>query len=448
MKTKLSIKEYIFLASMLFGLFFGAGNLIFPASMGQQAGAAMWPAVIGFCLTGVGLPLLGIASMGISESEGLFDMSSKVSRGYGYFFTCALYLCIGPFFAIPRIATVSFQVGIAPLVSEQSQQLALGIFTLLFFAVVLFFSLKPSGILTWVGKILNPLFLIFLGILIVAAFLNPMGSIAESAPTGAYVEQSFFTGFLEGYNTMDALASLAFGIILINVIRDLGIKEPKTISFSTIKAGFFSTLIMAIIYCSLTVVGAQSRALMGISPDGGSALYAIATHYFGSFGGILLGITITFACLKTAIGLVTSCATTFAEMFPKTCSYKVYAIIFSIFSFAISNVGLSKIIEYSLPALLFLYPLTIALILLCLFGRFFKYRRCIFVSTITATGIAAFLDFVLALPAGIKDALPITDGIAGLSAMLPLSDIGMGWVLPAFVGLVIGVIVMICRPSK
>ena len=157
MHRTLSSKQYILLASMLFGMFFGAGNLIFPVSMGQQAGANLWPAAIGFCLTGVGLPLLGIAAMGISRSEGLFDMCNKVGRPYSYFFTCLLYLSIGPLFAIPRTATVSFSVGILPLIPEESSSVILCIFSALFFAIVLFFSLRPSGIMTWVGKILNPL---------------------------------------------------------------------------------------------------------------------------------------------------------------------------------------------------------------------------------------------------------------------------------------------------
>ena len=157
MKKKLTAKEYIVLASMLFGMFFGAGNLIFPVSMGQQAGANLWPAVVGFCLTGVGIPLLGIAAMGISRSEGLFDMCKRVGKPYGYFFTCLLYLAIGPLFAIPRTATVSFSVGIQPVIHAENTQLALCIFSVLFFAIVLFFSLRPSGIMTWIGKILNPL---------------------------------------------------------------------------------------------------------------------------------------------------------------------------------------------------------------------------------------------------------------------------------------------------
>ena len=295
MDRKLSLKEYIILASMLFGLFFGAGNLIFPVSMGQQAGANLWPAIVGFCLTGVGLPLLGIAAMGISRSEGLFDTCSRVGRPYSYFFTCLLYLSIGPLFAIPRTATVSFSVGILPLIPAESSKLVLCVFSALFFAAVLFFSLRPSGIMTWIGKILNPLFLLFLGILTVTALANPMGDPAVCEPTGNYAEMSFFQGFLEGYNTLDALASLAFGIVLINAIRNLGIREPKTISGITLKSGVLSTVLMAAIYCVLTLVGAQSRAVYGISADGGEALFLIGSHYFGTFGGVLLGITVTFA---------------------------------------------------------------------------------------------------------------------------------------------------------
>lgn len=160
MDRKLTAKEYLFLSSMLFGLFFGAGNLIFPVHMGQQSGSAVWAAAAGFCLTGVGLPLLGIAALGASRSDGLFELSSLVGRKYSYFFTCLLYLTIGPLFAIPRTATVSFSVGIQPLLPQEHTQLALCIFSALFFLIVLYFSLRPSGILTWVGKILNPLFLL------------------------------------------------------------------------------------------------------------------------------------------------------------------------------------------------------------------------------------------------------------------------------------------------
>ena len=440
MDRKLTPKEYIVLASMLFGMFFGAGNLIFPVSMGQQAGANLWPAIVGFCLTGVGLPLLGIAAMGISRSEGLFDMCSRVGRPYSYFFTCLLYLSIGPLFAIPRTATVSFSVGILPLIPAENSKLVLCVFSALFFAAVLFFSLRPSGIMTWIGKILNPLFLLFLGILTVTALMNPMGGTYAGEPTGNYAEMSFFQGFLEGYNTLDALASLAFGIVLINAIRGLGVQSPKTISGSTLKSGVLSTILMAAIYCVLTVVGAQSRAVYGISADGGEALFLIGTHYFGTFGGVLLGITVTFACMKTAIGLITSCSTTFVELFPKSLSYKAYATVFCLFSFGIANFGLSRIIELSLPVLMFLYPLTITLILLCLFGSWFQYDRRVFVSVTAFTALAAFLDFLNALPTGAKELLNVNAIYLIAGKYLPFFSLGMGWVIPACVGLVIGLV--------
>lgn len=211
---KRTLKELLVVASMLFGMFFGAGNLIFPASMGQMAGWNLWQASAGFLITGVGLPLLGVAALGISREDGLLGLSSRVGKRYGLFFTCVLYLTIGPFFAIPRCATVSYTVGMERVLPGAGQTVGLAVFSLLFFGVVLFFSLRPGEILTWIGKVLNPLFLFFLAILVVRALVSPLGNFAEIAPSGAYASHAFSTGLLEGYNTMDALAGLAFGIVV------------------------------------------------------------------------------------------------------------------------------------------------------------------------------------------------------------------------------------------
>jgi branched-chain amino acid transport system II carrier protein len=442
MKRRLKKQEYIFVASMLFGLVFGAGNLIFPAAMGQQAGGSILPALIGFCITGVGLPLLGIAAISITASESLFDIGMKIDRRFAYAFICALYLCIGPLFAIPRTATVSFQVGAVPFVAAETQTIGLLAFTLLFFAFVLYFSLRPSGILIWVGKVLNPLFLLFLGILIVTAMLFPMGAVSDAVPTGAYDQHAFFTGLLEGYNTMDVLAALAFGNILVNAIKRLGLSDPRDLSYSTIVSGTFSTALMALIYLALTYVGAQSRTVYGLDANGGDVLAHIAAHYFGAFGGILLGITIACACLKTAIGLVTACSTTFSELFPRSLPYPKYVVLFTLFSFAISNVGLSKIIAYSLPVLYFLYPLAITIIALCLIEGVVGYHRPLYVCTIICTGSAAAFDFLRALPPTVQDMIPAVELLRALGDSLPLAEIGMGWIVPALVGLVVGALLL------
>lgn len=445
---KLTFKEIITVASMLFGMFFGAGNLIFPASMGQLAGRNMWMAAAGFLITGVGLPLLGVAALGISRRDGLFELVSRVGRPFGLFFTCILYLTIGPFFAIPRCATVSYTVGIQRILPDAGQSAALAVFSLLFFAAVLFFSLRPGEILTWIGKVLNPLFLVFLAILILRALLSPAGAIPAVDPSGAYQSGAFFTGLLEGYNTMDALAGLAFGIIVVQAVRRLGVGKPEEVAKNTVLAGIFSSLLMALIYVLVTVVGAQSRGIFPVAPNGGEALAQIAEHYFGGAGALILAVTVTVACLKTAVGLITSCGETFVKLFPGGPSYRIWAVGFCVLSFVIANLGLDAIIAWSLPVLMFLYPVAIALILLTLGGRFFANDPLVLRFTLGFTAAAALFDFLSALPDGIRAFLHADPVIARVQAWLPLASQGFGWICPALLGLAIGLIVRQIKQRK
>ena len=439
MKRSLNGKETVFVASMLFGMFFGAGNLIFPVSMGQLSGSNMWQAAAGFLITGVGLPLLGVAALGISREDGLMGLSSRVGRRYGKFFTCILYLTIGPFFAIPRCATVAYTVGVERIIPDSMQTAVLAVFSLLFFAAVLFFSLRPGEILTWIGKVLNPLFLLFLGLLVIRALLSPMGSISGAAPEGAYAAGAFYQGFLEGYNTMDALAGLAFGIIVVNVIRDLGVENPGDVAKNTVRSGILSSVLMAVIYVLVTVVGAQSRGVFPPSSNGGEALALIAGHYFGPAGAVILAAAVTLACLKTAVGLITSCGETFQKIFPKGPSYRIWAVLFSTLSFLIANLGLDAIVSWSKPVLLFLYPLAITLILLTLFGRLFGNDGRVYRWVTGFTAAAAAVDFINALPGQVLSALRLEKTAEAVRDFLPFAENGFGWICPALLGLVIGI---------
>lgn len=448
MKKKLSSKEYIYVASMLFGLFFGAGNLIFPVYMGQMAGRHIWQAAAGFLITGVGMPLMGVAALGISRSSGLYEMGLKVSHGFSLVFTCLLYLTIGPFFAIPRCATTSFTVGLEQVLPQGNEKLYLLLFSLAFFAAVLFFALRPGKILVWVGKVLNPCFLLFLAVLIVSAMLHPTASIADVAPEGKYAAQPFFTGFLEGYNTMDALASLAFGIIVVQVIRDLGVQEPGAIAGSTVRAGVMSCLLMALIYVAVAIVGAQSRGALPAAANGGVAFAQIARYYLGNTGLIVLAATVTLACLKTAVGLITGCAETFSALFGKGPSYKAWAITFSAVSFIFANLGLDAIIKYSVPVLMLLHPIAIMLIVLTLCGKLFKNDPVVFRWTITFTAIASIYDMFAALPKELWSALHGDEIKAVAEKLLPLAGQGLGWLCPAAIGLVIGLAIHVYRLRK
>jgi LIVCS family branched-chain amino acid:cation transporter len=442
MQKHLNIKQKILVAGTLFGMFFGAGNLIFPVHLGQLAGRNVIPAMAGFIITAVGIPILGVAAIGNTHSDGLQSLANKVGKGYGYFFTCLLYLTIGPFFAIPRCATTSFTTGIAPMLGGNvKESTALLIFSLLFFLLVLIFSLRPAKITVWIGKIINPLFLIFLAVLVFAALLNPSTAVSAVQPVESYEKGALFSAFIEGYGTMDAIAGLAFGIVVIDIIRSMGVTEDSAIANDVLRSGILTGILMAVIYIATILMGAQSRGLFEISDNGGIALAQISGHYLGSLGSIVLALTITFACLKTSIGLVTSCSETFERMFPKTLPYKVWAIIFTVFSLVVSNFGLSKIIEYSVPVLMFLYPLAITLIALALCGNVFNHDKTVYMSVTAFTLAAAIFDLIKTLPAGLQESMHLESIVGFARNILPWFDLNLGWVVPAILGLMIGLVI-------
>ena len=442
MKRNLTLKETVVITSMLFGMFFGAGNLIFPAKVGLDAGSNMWSAFAGVFITAVGIPMLAVVGLGLSRSEGVVELSQRVSRKYSLFFCTLLYLTIGPLFAIPRCASTAFSVGAVNLLPQEGERLYLALFSLVFFAVVLYFSLKPGGIMTWIGKWLNPVFLVFLAVLVIAALAKPISSISAVTPAENYASSgsAFFRGFLEGYNTLDALAGLAFGIVVIDVVRKNGISQPERVAVNTAKAGIFSCLFMGLIYLFITLICAQSAPVCAGADNGGTVLGTIANHYFRSAGSVLMTLIVTFACLKTAIGLVTSCSKAFVDMFPKGPGYTVWAVVFSLVSFGIANFGLTTIVSWCVPVLMFLYPLAITLILLSLSGKFIGTNPTVYRTTTAFTLIAAVFDMIGA----VSGMMPGSRVLAGLKAfagnILPLYDLGLGWILPAAIGFLAGLL--------
>lgn len=446
---KLTFKQKLLVAGTLFGMFFGAGNLIFPVHLGQMAGSNVWPAIVGFIITAVGIPIFGVAAIGITHSDGLQALSSKVGKGYGIFFTCLLYLTIGPLFAIPRCATVSFTTGVTPMLGDGSKEgLALLIFSAIFFVFVLFFSLRPGKITLWIGKIINPIFLLFLAVLVIAALTHPSTSVSEVEPAEAYKTGAFFSSFIEGYGTMDAIAGLAFGIVVIDVIRRMGVSDDNAVAYDVLGSGVLTGILMAVIYVVTILMGTQSRGLFETSDNGGIALTQIAGHYFGGVGQIILAITITFACLKTSIGLVTSCSETFVKMTHGKISYPVWAVLFTLFSFAVSNVGLSAIIEYSIPVLMLIYPPAIALIALAFIGKHFQHDRAVYIAVMIGTWAAAIFDCMKTLPAAVQASLHLEPLIAFADRYLPLFEKNLGWLLPALIGFVIGLAIHGSKKKK
>ena len=321
---------------MLFALFFGAGNLIFPVLMGQMSGSNVWEATFGFIITGVGLPLLGVLAIGYSGQSDLYTMAKRVHPMFAIIFTTVLYLAIGPLFAMPRTGTVSYEIGVKPLIGDMNSTVAMALFTVIFFAITCFFALKPGKIIDIVGKMLTPILLFFIALLILAALFNPMGSL--TAPAEQYTENAFFKGFQEGYLTMDTLASFVFGIIIINAVRSTGIHGKKEMMTSVMKSAFVAAGLLAVIYAGLAYLGATGVEEIGAFDNGGAILAAASHYYFGSYGSLILGLAVIAACLTTSIGLVTACAAYFNTLAPRW-SYKTYAIVLSVFSALVANGG-------------------------------------------------------------------------------------------------------------
>lgn len=450
MQNKLSFSSYLFIGIMLFALFFGAGNLIFPAQLGQNAGTNLWPAVIGFLITGVGLPFLGILAMGYSGSRNLQDLASRVHPVYAIIFTSLLYLTIGPFFAAPRTGAVAFDIGIATFIPEDSTRLALFIFTLIFFGVTLWLSLNPAKIVDRVGKIMSPAIIVLLLVLLVMAFINPIGAI--QSPVNGYADAAFMKGFMEGYNTMDALASLVFGIIVINVIRSMGVTDKVQILTATAKTGVIAAGFLALLYVGIAYLGATTTEKFGLFDTGGPVLSGASAYYFGTFGSVMLAVVIILACLTTSIGLITACGEYFHTIV-RGVSYKTFVIIFTTFCFIVSNFGLSNIITYSIPVLMFLYPLAVVLMLLTFTSSLFNHSRFVYVSATAVAFLISIIDGAKTLYGTlgvVEEEWPnwLSNIVAFYDNILPYYSEGLGWLLPVvIIMLITGIIARLFQPS-
>lgn len=434
---KLSLKHYIIIGSMLFGMFFGAGNLIFPIHLGQLAGGHWLTAGWGFLLTGTILPLLGIIAISVTRSSGIYDLAKPIGKRYATTFMILTCATLGPLFATPRTATTPFQIGIASHVSASQAPLYLLIYSLLFFSFTYWASRKPTGIIDTIGKLLNPTFLILLVLIFGLAFTHPLGTAGTARVTAAYQGGAFLNGFLQGYNTMDALAALLFGIAVVTTIRGLGQKEPKAVAQTAAKSSLLSISLEAMIYLGLIWLGATSLSHFKLSTDGGIAFSQIANALMGVPGEIILAIMATLTCLTTAVGLTTSFSEALHAKFPKI-SYRAWNRLSCGASLLIANIGLDQIIAWSTPMLMFLYPLAITLIILAIASPLFHNDPAVYRWTTALTLIPAVLDALGAAPAIITHLGWVQQLLAWDDRYLPLAKLGLDWALPALIGLMIG----------
>ena len=433
MKDKLSAKKLMSLSLMLFALFFGAGNMIFPPAMGQAAGTNVWIALAGFIFTDVGLPVLCIAAVAFA-GRSLNNAIGTPGAKFGMCFVVLLYLLIGPFFAIPRTGSVSFELAVMPFLGAEANTMLFSfIFTGIFFGATYILSANPNKIVSIVGDILTPILLIAIFIIGISAIVNPMGPMG--APAGDYNTIAFSKGMIEGYMAMDALAAGIFALIVIENVENMGVKREGNIIKYTMLAGIFATLGLAVVYGILAYVGATAGNL-GEFSNGGALLSAVANHMFGTAGQLILGVAVLFACLTTSIGLTTACGDYFSTHFERF-SYKKVITAVCLFSFFVSNIGLSQLLSITLPALLMVYPVLMALIITSFFRKVLN--RGAYIGIVLGTMLISIPDGLITFAATYMPAVS-TSLKALMLDVVPFYALGIGWVIPATIGGVIGFI--------
>lgn len=430
-------KDIFIVGFMLFAMFFGAGNLIFPTALGFQSGEYFWPAILGFILTGVGLPLLSVIVGSISEN-GYRESLKKIHPAYSVVFLIVIYLTIGPFFAIPRTATTAYEIGVVPFLG-QSTSFSLFLFSAVFFLIVLFIALSPNNLADNIGKYLTPALLITILILIVRAVMLYFTNDSQIADSTFEMQAPSIIGFTEGYLTMDAIAAIAFSIIVLNSIRNLGITNRKDLLTGTMKSAFLAALLLGLVYIGLAWTGNRMTLNADIPENqnlGAFLLQYISNEAFGSFGIILLGTIVFLSCLTTATGLISAVSEYFNSLF-SFISYKAFAIIFTVISFVLSNQGLDQVIKTSVPVLNVIYPIAISTVLLLAFTYFVPSPQLSLQIPVALVSLVSFLSVAH------KSGWFALDWLE----RLPLFNHQLEWIPLLVIGYILGYLVGIKQPK-
>ena len=418
---------------LLFGIFFGAGNLIFPPTLGAQSGEQFLPAIAGFVFSGVGIAVLTLIIGTLNPKGYIYEISKKISPLFATIYLAALYLSIGPFFAIPRTATTSYAVGISPLLAEADKGLGLIVFTLIYFVAAYLIALNPSKILDRIGRILTPVFALLIIILVILGAFK-YGANAPQMATEAYQISAFGAGFLEGYNTLDALASVAFSVIAVQTLKQLGFSSKKEYISTIWVVGIVVALGFSALYIGLGFLGnhfpVTEEAMKGGTP-GVYILSQATQEIFGSTAQLFLAAMVTVTCFTTTVGLIVSTAEFFNGCFPQI-GYKIYATVFTLIGFAIANLGLDAIIKYSVPVLVILYPITITIVMIVIVNKFVPLSK---------PGMQLTMGLVTAI--AVTSVLASSFEIATLTNLinsLPFANASLPWLVPAIIGILLSLV--------
>lgn len=417
-------KEALVLGAALFAMFFGAGNLIFPPFLGLLAGQEWNWSMVGFFITGIGLPLLGIIAS--AKAGGDIDkLGNRVSPIFSKFLGITVVLAIGPLLAIPRTGATAYEMAILPNFPSVSPF----IFAIIYFGVSYFLAIKPNDVMDRIGKILTPILLLLLGIIIIRGIFDPMGT-----PVPEDLAKPFSDGFITGYQTMDALASILFGSMVTLSLIKSGHTDLKEQMRITKKAGLVAVSGLTLVYGGLGYLGATGGALFTKDITKVDLIMNIANNSLAGFGELALGLIVALACLTTSVGLIATVGQYFSSITEGKLKYEWVVIATTIFSAVMSVRGVESIITFSEPILIFMYPVVIVMILLTVLGRD-KPNKNIYKYAVYATLIVSTLELL--------NMFGIGTYVTRIIEYLPFASWGLPWLVPAILGGIIGKLISV-----
>ena len=426
--SRKKIIDIIICGFALFAIFFGAGNLIFPPYLGVISGNNWGIANIAFLLSDPLLPILGVIVTALLGGQAT-DLGKRVSKHFSIIIGAISIILIGPLFAVPRTGATTHEIFVQSFVPSAPQWIT----SLIFFGLTLYIAIHSHTVIDAIGKYLTPILLFILLLVFIAAVVQPNASFQTTTSTGLFSQS-----FKEGYQTMDALgAALMAGVVISDLTRR-GYTEKKEQHQMMFGVGIVSFILLALVYSSLTYAGATVSTVYDSTVQRPALLIGLIEQLLGSFGKVAMGIAVSFACLTTSVGLITTCGHYFSTLTNGKLEYKKIVVVSVVLSFLLSLLGVDALLQLAVPVLSAIYPMVIALIFLSIFDRYIVYNW-----TYTGAVVGAF--FIGGIQAihlfSQMQGGNFLSGLADWTNTLPLHQFGFEWLVPAIIGSVLFTII-------
>lgn len=422
--SRKKIIDIIICGFALFAIFFGAGNLIFPPYLGVISGNNWGIANIAFLLSDPLLPILGVIVTALLGGQAT-DLGKRVSKHFSIIIGAISIILIGPLFAVPRTGATTHEIFVQSFVPSAPQWIT----SLIFFGLTLYIAIHSHTVIDAIGKYLTPILLFILLLVFIAAVVQPNAGFQTTTSAGLFSQS-----FKEGYQTMDALgAALMAGVVISDLTRR-GYTEKKEQHQMMFGVGIVSFILLALVYSSLTYAGATVSTVYDSTIQRPALLIGLIEQLLGSFGKVAMGIAVSFACLTTSVGLITTCGHYFSTLTNGKLEYKKIVIVSVVISFLLSLLGVDALLQLAVPVLSAIYPMVIALIFLSIFDRYIVYNW-----TYTGAVVGAF--FIGGIQAihlfSQMQGGNFLSELAAWTNTLPLNQFGFEWLVPAIIGSVV-----------